>query len=305
MKLSSGNFLNDIKNWINSFINEKKVLGSSNNTIIQYTHILERFYEYCAKFDDMSIDEINRQFITSYIIYRENSLKKMADSTKSINIIVIKSFLKYITENNDEQIDLTKNLDKIKIKLKSKEPKHFTDKEVEKIIIFLNSYVKSNKLLSNRNSLIIKMFLYTGIRAFEILDFKISDLDYLEEFDVYKYKLIGKGNKERIVYIKPSIIEYELENLKKMGIDKIAITSKDRLMDKREIYSIVERILKKAGIRKKGLHIFRHTFAMRLVKNNVNLSTIKEFLGHSDIKTTMIYARTTEENKITAIKDLV
>ena len=62
--------------------------------------------------------------------------------------------------------------------------------------------------------------------------------------------------------------------------------------------------MKKANINKKGIHILRHTFAKKLVTKNINLSTIKDLLGHEDIATTMIYAKTNEENKIIAVKRL-
>jgi site-specific recombinase XerD len=60
--------------------------------------------------------------------------------------------------------------------------------------------------------------------------------------------------------------------------------------------------LKKANINKKGVHILRHTFAKTLVAKNVNLSTIKDLLGHENISTTMIYAKSNESNKIGAVR---
>jgi len=74
-----------------------------------------------------------------------------------------------------------------------------------------------------------------------------------------------------------------------------------RVMHRAELYSTLNKLYKKLYIKKRGVHILRHTFGKRMVKKNVNLATIKELMGHENIQTTMIYARSDERGMIEAI----
>lgn len=68
-----------------------------------------------------------------------------------------------------------------------------------------------------------------------------------------------------------------------------------------ELYSLIENLFKKLGIKKRGVHLLRHTFGKKMVQKNINLSTIKELMGHENIQTTMIYARSDEGSMIRAV----
>jgi integrase len=68
-----------------------------------------------------------------------------------------------------------------------------------------------------------------------------------------------------------------------------------------ELYIMLDRLYKKLYIKKRGIHMLRHTFGKRMVQKNVNLSTIKEMMGHENIQTTMIYAQSDEQSMIEAI----
>jgi integrase/recombinase XerD len=72
-------------------------------------------------------------------------------------------------------------------------------------------------------------------------------------------------------------------------------------MHRAELYTMLDKLYKKLNIKKRGIHILRHTFGKRMVKKNVNLSTIKELMGHENIQTTMIYARSDERGMIRAV----
>ena len=89
-----------------------------------------------------------------------------------------------------------------------------------------------------------------------------------------------------------------IENNKKHFI---AVTQKGRVMHRAELYTMLDRLYKKLYIKKRGVHMLRHTFGKRMVQKNVNLSTIKEMMGHENIQTTMIYARSDERSMIEAI----
>ena len=68
-----------------------------------------------------------------------------------------------------------------------------------------------------------------------------------------------------------------------------------------ELYLTINSFLKQRGIAKKGVHMLRHSFGKHMVSKNINLSTIKDLMGHENIQTTMIYARSDEESMIRAV----
>jgi integrase/recombinase XerD len=150
----------------------------------------------------------------------------------------------------------------------------------------------------------IKILLYGGLRASELLGLKFDDVEYLQKHEVYKIKVLGKGNKERYTYIDSYKIQKEIIFLLSKKKDYVAETKPGKVMDRKNLWSMVLSFYQKSGVdKKRGVHILRHTFAQSLVEGNVNLSTIQDLLGHANIQTTMIYARTNEKNKIEAIKN--
>ena len=304
--------LSILDSWINSYLNEKKTLGLAKNTIMNYTRVLDSFYQFFAQKDEEgvieSIYKIDRDFILEYL----NSKGSIAVNTKNLHITVIKSFLTYISENNDDNIDLTKKLKGLSAKNVKSESESLSESEsavLEKYL--LNERYKRN-FLNVRNRLLVKLLYYTGIRASELLAIKLEDISLLEEEGVYKINIFGKGSKYRYIYIPVTLISYELDFIKEYFLEDevlhknnlqkhIAVTQKGRVMHRAELYTMLDKLYSKLYIKKRGVHILRHTFGKRMVKKNVNLSTIKELMGHENIQTTMIYARSDEKGMIEAV----
>ena len=118
-----------LDSWIKSYINEKKTLNLAKNTIMNYTRVLDSFYQFFAQKDEEdtveSIYEIDRDFILEYL----NSKGDVAVNTKNLHITVIKSFLIYISENNDDNIDLTKKLKGLSTKNVKSESESLSESE--------------------------------------------------------------------------------------------------------------------------------------------------------------------------------
>ena len=126
-------------------------------------------------------------------------------------------------------------------------------------------------------------------------DIDISDLANNEgEKDFYEiYLKETKSNEEQVALIKIEHIEDELTYFKNINRDDEPIfkgKKSKNIINRSNFYVSVNSIMKKLGIRSRGLHIFRHTCAMQLFRKTGNLLVLKETLRHSDIKTTMIYA---------------
>ena len=285
--------------WQKEFINEKKVLNMSKSTIMNYTNVLNRFYEYYSEYEDkIAFYDIDRLFVLEFI----NSLGNVKENTKNLYITVIKSFFKYVSKYNEIGIDFKNKFQDLKSKVQKSDPEHLSNEEYEVLVKYLDAYVKPKSFLQYRNRLIVKFLLFTGIRASELLAIKIEDIALMKEECVYKIKIFGKGNKIRFVYIPVEVIQKELQDIKKYIVTYIAVTSKGRVMARSELYIMIEKLFKRLGINKRGVHLLRHTFGKKMVQKNVNLSTIKELMGHENIQTTMIYARSDEENMIAAIR---
>lgn len=295
--MSNENLLFKLDKYNNSFINEKKSLNSSINTITTYKSILNAFYEFILEQSNInSLNDISKEIVLSFI----NKDERSASSSKILYLAVLKSYLSFIDEKEDLNGLFELRLKKLSLKRESVEVDALSDEEVEKL---LNLFTKKTKSFNkNRDALLIKLILFTGIRASESLDIKLSDLSLIEEGSVYRIKIYGKGSKERFVYIAKEKIEIELEYIKNYTTSYIAITNQSKRMSRVGLYKVISNKMKKALIDKKGVHILRHTFARRLVAKNINLVTISELLGHADITlTAKTYARSNEGNKIRAI----
>jgi len=279
---------------------------------MNYKRVLDSFYQFFALENEeeliKSIYEIDRDFILGYL----NSKEDIAVNTKNLYITVIKSFLSYISENNSDNIDLTQKLKGITAKSVKRESESLSKEEAVILEGYMHKPLKKKTFLQMRNRLLVKLLYYTGVRASELLAIKLSDISLMREEGVYKISILGKGSKYRYIYIKQDVIEDNLQYIQdNLFADEImiennkehfiAVTQKGRVMHRAELYTMLERLYKKLYINKRGVHMLRHTFGKRMVQKNVNLSTIKEMMGHENIQTTMIYARSDERAMIEAI----
>ena len=291
--------LTKIDKYTNMFINEKKVLNSSNNTITTYLYILNSFYEYIVEINSLeSINDFDKEIVLNFLTFGANH----SNSTQILKLAVLKSFFIFIDEQEQLKGLLDHRFRKLTIKKEQKEVEALSEDEVARLLNVLKYKTKSfNKL---RDALLIKIILYTGIRASECLSIKLEDISLIEEGSVYKIKISGKGSKERYVYITVDKIQDELEYLIKQNYIKnyIAISNRGNWLTRVGLYNMISNKMKKALIKKRGVHILRHTFARDLVKKNINLSTISELLGHANITlTAKTYARSDEGSKIRAV----
>jgi len=291
------------------FLFEKKTLGRAQNTLSQYTKVLEDFYEYAAEIQDMfNIQDLNKQHVLGYLMYKEENSKAFLESSKKTHVTILKAFFKYITDNNDENLDLLKSLKSLKISTPKREPDGLTAEELEKVLKSFNKNIsRESKFKQNtisRNRLIFKILVFGGLRASELLSLEINDFVYDNDNDVYKVSVIGKGNKERFIYLPTNTVKKELDLLKSLKYTYVAQTNKGNKIDRKNLYTIIFNILESNMIKKRGVHLLRHTFARNLVSNNISISTIKTLMGHSNLETTMIYAKTNEANMINAIQSL-
>ena len=152
-----------------------------------------------------------------------------------------------------------------------------------------------SKPQGERNRAIIETLYGCGLRVSELINLKLSDLFFEEDF----IKITGKGNKQRLVPIgdltKKYITIYKNEIRNFMTIqpeysDIVFLNRRGKQLTRAMIFTIIKKLVKKSDLKKTiSPHTFRHSFATHLLENGADLKTIQQLLGHESITTTEIY----------------
>ena len=284
-----GNILKIINKYTNLYINNKTAANLSVKTIYNTKVVLERFYNYIAdEYADnqhLAITDLSKYFLNNYLNHlTQDGISK---NTQKLHLTIIKGFLTFIADSELEKYGSLKlNLSGIKIKTEQKEKQGFTQSEQKTLLNYVSLLENKNSYLAQRNSLLIKVLLYTGARISELVNIKWQDI--VEHYDenhgyIYVVLLRGKGNKERYTYLMHDEVKNNLDYLNQHKISDspyLFVSTHGNQCNRISLFEVVRKLLYKAGIQKSGLHIFRHTFARSLVNKDVNLATIKDLLGH-------------------------
>jgi integrase/recombinase XerD len=219
----------------------------------------------------------------------------MTPSSQARIISGVKAFYKYCLLENISEADPTTLLEAPK--LKRSLPDVLSFGEIDAII----SQIDLSKPEGGRNKAILETMYSCGLRVTETVNLKISQL-YL---DVGFIRVIGKGDKERLVPIGSSAIQYiniykneiRVHMQPKAGNDDILfLNSRGTKLSRVMIFLIIKDLVRKAGIKKTvSPHTFRHSFATHLVEGGADLRAVQEMLGHESITTTEIYTHLDRE----------
>ena len=281
-----------MREYILKFIEEIKYEKNySDLTISGYLKDLDVFLEYVNNNNIKRYNDIEYQDIRLYISYLYDL--NYTNKTISRHISSLKSFFKYLKKEN--VIDNNPCLLISNPKIEKKLPKYLNFEDTEKL---LNAYY-TNNYICIRNSLILEMLYSTGIRVSELVNIKLKDLDINQK----SIRIIGKGNKERIVYfgdiclnlinkyLKVSYNKLNINNLEYLLLSKTGKKINDR-----EIRKIIDDACSIVGIEMKiSPHVLRHTFATHMLNDGADLRSVQELLGHSNLQTTQIYTHLTNE----------
>lgn len=158
-----------------------------------------------------------------------------------------------------------------------------------------------------RDKLILETFYSTGIRVSELVNLKHADIDLYSS----QIKVLGKGNKERLIPVIPSLINSfrcYFEEKKKIGYTSndgmVFITDKGKKVYPRLVCRLVNFYLSTTtSVNKKSPHVLRHTFATHMLNNGADINALKELLGHTSLAATQVYTHNTVE-KIKSIYKL-
>ncbi|RYY56439.1 MAG: site-specific tyrosine recombinase XerD [Chitinophagaceae bacterium] len=219
----------------------------------------------------------------------------MTPASQARMISGIKGFYKYCLLEGISTTDPTALLESPK--LRRKLPDILSFSEIELVI----AAIDLSKPEGGRNKAMLEVMYSCGLRVSELVNLKLSQL-YL---DVGFIRVIGKGDKERLVPIGSEAIKYLLIYVKQVRVkvtakpgqeDVVFLNSRGTGLSRVMVFLIIRDLVGKAGIRKTvSPHTFRHSFATHLVEGGADLRAVQEMMGHESITTTEIYTHLDRE----------
>jgi integrase/recombinase XerD len=276
---------NSITNYINDFVDylnlERRL---SKNTYLSYKNDLYDYLYFLDKKNKTSVEFIEKKDIENYLEYLNKNC--LAATSIARKLTAIKGFHKYAYATGVVKTDVSLTIERPK--LKKSLPNVLTIDEVDSLLD-----IKLNTIFDYRNKAMLELLYGTGLRITEMLDLKLTDVD----FENCIVRCFGKGSKERIVpigeYILDSLnnyLEKRHELLKGKKSDYLFLNNVGGRLSRFSFFKILKRLLSEKNIKKDvSPHSLRHSFATHMLEYGADLRSIQELLGHSDIATTRIY----------------
>lgn len=265
----------------------------SPNTYKNYNIDINEFEEYLIE-EKINFKDVDYKFIKGYLMKLYD--RKLSRNTIARKLSSLRSFYKYLFNNDVIKTNPFKYVSSPKKERKL--PKYLGINEIEDIF----NVPDINSPLGQRDKVILEVFYASGIRVGELVNVKVSDIDFYKK----EILILGKGNKERIVefgdYALDAINNYinngRKEILKKSNKsnDYLILNSRGDKITTRGIEKIIDNIVKKVSIKKHvSPHMLRHSFATHLLNEGCDILTVKELLGHESLETTQVYTHVSNE----------
>ncbi|MAW64981.1 MAG: integrase [Flavobacteriales bacterium] len=274
-----------IDEFLNYIAKEKRY---SLHTIKAYKTDLIEFSDYSHRYFDTSIQQVNHKMVRSWFAkMMEEGFEPSSVHRKSSTL---KSFFKFLMVNGF----LEKSpMDLVPLPKRKKNLPKFVDQK--SLDALLNELDFPDNYEGKRDKLIIDLFYQTGIRQSELIELKISDVDFSQQ----QIKVLGKRNKERIIPISSGLIETIKEFITYRKTDSVVnllLTAVGKKLYPKLVYKIVNKYLSKVTtLSQRSPHVLRHSFATHMLNNGAELNSIKELLGHVNLSATQVYTHNSME----------
>jgi integrase/recombinase XerC len=265
----------------------------SQHTITAYQTDLEFFFNFLhTTFGDTGIEAITHNQVRTWLA----GLKENGNTAKTLNrkISSLKSFFKYYLKI--EKIEQSPMAKVVSPKIGKRLPVFIKEDDTEKLLIALNVATEDWRSLNAK--LLITIFYATGMRLSELINLRERQIDEGRG----QLKVLGKGNKERILPVNSVVMKgiKEYQQLKRKEFEKpddtLLVTEKGKKLYPRYAWQLVNKYLgESTTLDKKSPHVLRHTFATHLMNNGADLNAVKELLGHSSLASTQVYTHNTIE----------
>jgi integrase/recombinase XerD len=273
--------------YIKDFVSYLKIeRGLADNSIVAYQNDVQKLIDYSIPRQKTAI-ELTYSDLKDFVAM----LYDMGLSARSQARIIsgLKQFFGFLLLENEIKDDPSELLELPKIGRKL--PEFLTIEEIDLLI----DSIDLSKNEGHRNRAILETLYSCGLRVSELVNLRFSDLFFEEGF----IRVIGKGNKERLVPVSPSV-EKEIEiyndfirrhqNIQAGNENIVFLNRRGAKLTRVMIFTIIKDLAEIAGISKNiSPHTFRHSFATHMIEGGANLRAVQEMLGHESITTTEIY----------------
>lgn len=277
-----------MKCYIDEFVDYlQNVKKSSKNTVLSYKRDLQKFAHYSEEMGVIDVAKINYSVLNAYILMMES--ESFAPSTISRNIATLKAFFGYLNKKHIIDTDPAELLRAPKIE--KKVPEILTIDEVT--LLLAQPCGDSNKEI--RDKAMLELLYATGMRVSELISLKLSDINMSAG-----YVRCHDGSKERIIpfgSVAKQAMRAYLSGPRDTMVseacqDYLFTNCNGQQMSRQGFWKVLKSYAKKAGVETDITpHTLRHSFAAHLVENGADLHSIQEMLGHSDVSTTQIYTK--------------
>jgi len=261
--------------------------GLSLNSIENYSYDIVKLINYLEEHEiQISPLKISEEKIQEFI-YEVS--KSMSARSQSRIISGLRSFFDYLVFEDyrkDNPLELIESP-----KIGRKLPDTLSTEEIDRLI----ESIDLSHPQGERNRCILETLYSCGLRVSELITLKLSDLYFDEGF----IRVVGKGDKQRLVPISPLTVKYINLYIDQIRVhlpiqkgfeDTLFLNRRGKQLTRAMIFTIVKQTAVKAGVKKKiSPHTFRHSFATHLLENGADLRSIQQMLGHESIITTEIY----------------
>lgn len=274
-----------ISDFLNYCIFEK---GLSDRTKASYHNDLEIYKQFLENNGVTNVKEIQSEHIKEFLKERNNE----ETTTIAHNLTVIKNFHSYLLKERLVKDDVSEFIERPK--LRKALPKTLSIEDIDKLLD-----IELTCPFDYRNKAMLELMYGCGLRVSELVNLEMNDLDMTNCF----IRIMGKGNKERTIplgeysihYLKEYILVRE-QLLKKRPCNKLFLNNHGQGITRQGFFKNLKELLETKGLNPNvSPHTLRHSFATHLINRGADLRSIQEMLGHSDISTTKIYTRVSDE----------
>lgn len=274
-----------IEDFLNYCIFEK---GLSDKTKISYQNDLDIYNDFLKRKGITNVNDIKSDHIKEFLKERSNE----ETTTIAHNLTVIKNFHTYLLKEKIVKENVSEFIERPK--LKKSLPKSLSIEDVDCLLD-----INLETPFDYRNKAMLELMYGCGLRVSELVNLEINDIDMTNCL----IRILGKGSKERdiplgeysIYYLKLYLDQRNLL-LKNKPCNKLFLNNHGQGMTRQGFFKMLKNLLQEKGLNPDvSPHTLRHSFATHLVNRGADLRSIQEMLGHSDISTTKIYTKVSDE----------
>ena len=272
---------------IKDFLNYAKFeRGLAEGSVVSYSSNLNVYAEFLKEKSCFSVSSVTIGLISEF--FRGLGMRNVSSNTFNRYLTSIRNIHRYLFMNGLAKTDISLRIKQRKVS--SRLPEILTSEDIDNLI----NQIEISSFVGIRDSAMIELFYACGLRVSELINLDKNSLSIKDGM----IRVLGKGNKERVIPIYPkainSLVRYiersKVEFANKKVDNKIFLSLNGKKMTRQGIWKMINDRSKDAGINSKvHPHIFRHSFATHLVEGGANLKAVQELLGHASINTTQIY----------------